>query len=236
MDYQAVFQRRELKYLLTREQMTQVLEAITPHMVADPHGPAIVRNLYFDTDSYRLIRRSIEKPVYKEKLRLRSYVPAGADDPVFVEVKKKYKGVVYKRRMTMAQQLAIQWLTGAYTPEAPGQIGREIDYFRSFYGPLKPVCHLSYRRLAFQKEDFRVTFDDQIQARTTDFTFASGPPGTALLPENLVLMELKCVGGMPLWMAQTLSRLGLYKTSFSKYGTAYQTLIYPHWKGTDHYG
>ena len=236
MDYQAIFQRRELKYLLTRAQMAQVLEAIAPYMVPDPHGPAIVRNLYFDTDSYRLIRRSIEKPVYKEKLRLRSYVPAGEDDPVFVEVKKKYRGVVYKRRMTMAQQLAIQWLTGAYTPETPGQIGREIDYFRRFYSPLQPVCHLSYRRLAFQTGDFRVTFDDQIQVRTTDLTFHSDPQGTALLPEDRVLMELKCAGGMPLWMANTLSRLGLYKTSFSKYGTAYQTLIYPHLKGTDSYG
>lgn len=238
MAYQAVFKRYELKYMLTRAQMAAVLEAMEPYMKADEFGDSTVRNIYFDTDNYRLIRRSIEKPVYKEKLRLRCYSKAKKESSVFVELKKKYKGVVYKRRLALGEGEAMDWLEGRMHCRQDSQISREIDYFLSYYAPLKPVCYLSYRRKAYAAKDgsgFRVTFDDQILARTDDLSLESDPYGTPLLEEDKVLMELKCVGGIPLWMVRVLSQHKIYKTSFSKYGTAYRLLIHPQQKGTSLY-
>ena len=110
MSYQAVFKRYELKYLLDQEQKQRILTAMEPYMVLDRFGRTTIRNLYFDTDNYRLIRHSIEKPAYKEKLRLRSYSRPEGSSPVFVELKKKYQAVVYKRRLAMSQEQAISWL------------------------------------------------------------------------------------------------------------------------------
>ena len=103
MAIQTVFQRYELKYILTAKQKEKVLQAIEPYMALDQYGRTTIRNVYFDTDNYRLIRRSIEKPAYKEKLRLRSYGQAEADSAVFVELKKKYQKIVYKRRVSLSE-------------------------------------------------------------------------------------------------------------------------------------
>ena len=88
---QTVFKRYELKYMLTLEQKERMETAMSPYMELDKYGRTTIRNIYLDTDSYRLIRRSIEKPAYKEKLRIRSYSRATADTTVFVELKKKYE-------------------------------------------------------------------------------------------------------------------------------------------------
>ena len=61
MAFQTVFKRYELKYLLTRAQKERILEAMEPYMALDKYGRTTIRNIYFDTDNYRLIRRSIEK-------------------------------------------------------------------------------------------------------------------------------------------------------------------------------
>ena len=103
MEYQNVFKRYEIKYLISQEQKRIVLEAMEQKMALDKYGRTTIRNIYFDTDSYRLIRRSIEKPAYKEKLRIRSYCKAQPNSTVFVELKKKYKSVVYKRRVPMTE-------------------------------------------------------------------------------------------------------------------------------------
>lgn len=229
MPFQSVFKRYELKYLLTDAQKEAVLQAMGSHMKPDQYGRTTIRNLYYDTDSYLLIRRSIEKPAYKEKLRVRSYSKANADSPVFVELKKKYNDVVYKRRIALPNRDAMLWLSGEKTPDLQTQIAREIDYCLGFYGALHPTVFLSYDRQAYyaKQGDFRVTFDEQILCRQRDLSLASDPGGTSLLPEGMVLMELKCGGGIPLWMVQVLSRERIYKTSFSKYGTAYKTLIFP---------
>ena len=235
MVYQRTFRRYELKYLLTNVQRDLVMDAISNRISPDKYGQNIIRNIYFDTNNYRLIRRSLERPVYKEKLRLRSYAQVGDDQPVFVELKKKYDGVVYKRRLTMPQQQALSWLAGddRFAPP-PSQIADEIDYFRSFYQGLHPTVFLSYRRQAWygiEEEDFRITFDDEIHCRQDRLSLASDPIGTPLLKPGYVLMELKTSGSIPLWMTQVLTREKIYKTPFSKYGTAYQTLIFPHLKG-----
>lgn len=230
MAVQTVFKRYELKYLLTPAQKERVLAAMESYMRPDRYGRTTIRNLYYDTDNYLLIRRSIEKPAYKEKLRVRSYEQATGDSPVFVELKKKFDDVVYKRRVCLPNQSAIAWLSGETVCSSPGQIADEIDYFCSLHGPLYPTVFLSYEREAYYAldgTDFRVTFDDAIFCRREDLSLESAAYGTPLLPEGMTLMELKCSGGIPLWLTCVLSREKIYKTSYSKYGTAYQTLIYP---------
>ena len=234
MAYQAVFQRYELKYLLTKEQKERILEAIQPYMCLDKYGRTTIRNIYFDTENYRLIRRSIEKPVYKEKLRIRSYAGKKSDGLVFVELKKKYKKVVYKRRLTMTEDAAMRWLKREEPCNDDSQISREIDYFLSYYDGLMPRLFLSYEREAYycrEGGEFRLTFDENIICRQTELSFESDAGGIPVLEEDKVLMEIKCVGGMPLWMTEILSKEQIYKTSFSKYGTAYRNIIYPEMKG-----
>lgn len=231
MAVQTVFKRYELKFLLTQAQKEKVFAAMQPYMVLDKYGRTTIRNIYFDTDSYRLIRRSIEKPVYKEKLRIRSYRCVQAEDAVFVELKKKYKSVVYKRRISLPEEAAMAWISGACPSPENTQIAAEIDYFLDFYQSLRPAVFLSYEREAYfcrDASDFRVTFDDTILCRQRDLSLQSAVYGTPILPQDMILMEIKCSGGIPLWMTEALSVERIFKTSFSKYGTAYQKLIYPY--------
>lgn len=230
MAYQSVFKRYELKYLLTQEQKNIVLAAMAPHMALDKYGRTTIRNIYFDTDNYRLIRHSIEKPVYKEKLRIRSYRRADPGSPVFVELKKKFQNVVYKRRLSLPEKDAIDWICEGIHCQPDTQICREIDYFLQYYQTLHPAVFLSYEREAyFAKDgsDFRVTFDDTILCRQEDISLESEAYGTPLLPNGLTLMEIKCSGGIPLWLTKALSENRIFKTSFSKYGKAYETMIFP---------
>lgn len=234
MGYQTVFKRYELKFLLTQQQKKVILETMKTWMEIDRYGRTTIRNLYFDTENYRLIRHSVEKPVYKEKLRLRSYQKADPDSEVFVELKKKYDSVVYKRRMALPEAEALAWIAGQTNCKVNSQISREIDYFIRYYETLRPVVFLSYGREAYfaiDGGDFRVTFDDHILARREELSLQSGIWGTPLLNEGMVLMEIKCSGGIPLWMTHILSQEHIYKTSFSKYGAAYQILIFPSLKG-----
>lgn len=239
MTYQSVFKRYELKYLLTLEQKECILKAMSPYMRLDDYGKTIIRNIYFDTDTYRLIRHSIEKPTtYKEKLRIRSYNRSAPDDPVFVELKKKYKSVVYKRRLSMSESQAIDWICKKIDCGQNSQIAREIDYFLRFYETLQPRVLLSYEREAYYAldgSDFRITFDSQILCRENEITLDSDIWGTPILDDETFLMELKTSGGIPLWMTSILSKEKIYKTPFSKYGTAYQKLIYPGIRGGNTY-
>lgn len=238
MPYQAVFRRYELKYLLTQEQKNVLLTEIEKHMALDRYGRTTIRNVYFDTDNYRLIRRSIEKPAYKEKLRIRCYQKATPESEVFVELKKKYRSIVYKRRIAMPEKMALEWLCNKTPLKEQTQISNEIDYFLDYYKTLHPVAFLSYEREAYyckDGSDLRVTFDEQILCRQTELSLESDIAGTSILDSNLVLMEIKCSGGIPLWMTKVLSAEHIYKTSFSKYGTAYQTFIYPKLKEENNY-
>ena len=230
MAFQTVFKRYELKYMLTPEHKEHILAVMSPYMALDKYGRTTIRNIYFDTDGYRLVRRSIEKPAYKEKLRIRSYSKATPDSTVFVELKKKYDGVVYKRRLPLCEREATAWVCRENTCPVDTQISREIEYFIRFYGSLKPAVFLSYEREAYYSKDgsdFRVTFDENVLCRQTDVDLCADVYGSPILPEGKILMELKCSGGIPLWMVKALSRERIYKTSFSKYGTAYGTLIFP---------
>lgn len=232
MAYTAVFIRHENKYLISQEKYNAILPVIEKQMQPDSYGAATIRNIYYDTPDYRLIRRSIEKPVYKEKLRLRSY-GRGAEE-VFVELKKKYRGIVYKRRIVMSEQEAIAWLKGSVSSPRHSQIVAEISYFLSYYKNLQPRLYLSYERQAYHSKvspDLRITFDRNIRCRDYDLQIGKEPGGISILNENQVLMEVKTAGGMPLWLAQLLSQHKIYRSSFSKYGTAYQTILLPKHKG-----
>ena len=238
MGYQTVFKRYELKYIISKDQKERILGVMSPYMVPDKYGRSTVRNIYYDTDDHILARHSIAKPDFKEKLRIRSYSLATPDSTVFVELKRKYDHIVYKRRVVMPEHVAMAW-TQAAALGNPGktispQMKDEIDYFISYYGHLKPAAFLSYDRQAFRMRakdsadsDFRVTFDENILFRDHDLSLTSEPYGERILEDGKVLMELKCSGGIPLWMVKTLSEEHIYKTSFSKYGTAYMNFIYP---------
>lgn len=232
MQNRMIFKRYELKYLITKQQRDEIIWAVEPYMTADRFFHSSIRNIYYDTPNYRLIRQSLEKPVYKEKLRLRSYGRAGEGDSVFLELKKKYEEVVYKRRLELSLLQAEKAVLGL--EELPdSQIGREIQAALHYYQELIPRVFLSYERDAYHAFDseFRLTFDDQIRFRTQELTLNSELWGESLLDEDCVLMELKIPDSMPLWMASALSRLEIRKTSFSKYGTAYQKILMENQKG-----
>ena len=227
MSDQMIFKRYEIKYMLTHKQKQELCRLMENEMIADQHGKSTVQSLYFDTPDYLLIRRSLDKPYYKEKLRLRSYGVANEDSSVFIELKKKYDSVVYKRRIGMTEQEANAYLL-QHKPIADSQIAHEIDYCMKYYHDLTPKVLLSYEREAFYHKtdrNLRITFDENILWRDYDVDLKTGIYGTPILHDDQVLMEVKTAGAMPLWLVKFLSTNRIYKTSFSKYGTAYQTLM-----------
>lgn len=226
MSYQAIFKRYEIKYLITKTQEHELKTIMAEYMTADKYGKSTICNLYFDTPDFLLIRRSIEKPIYKEKLRLRSYGKATPEKQVFPELKKKYNGIVYKRRLDMTEKKAMACLSGKMSfPDT--QIGREISYCFERYRGLAPRVFLSYEREAFYAKDsgdFRMTFDENILWRDYDLSLCNGSYGAPILDSGRVLLEVKTSGSIPLWLTKWLSENKIYKTSFSKYGNAYMEM------------
>ena len=224
MAFTYIFKRVEKKYLLTAEQYEYIRAAIAAHAHPDRFFESDIRNIYFDNSDDELIETSLEKPAYKEKLRLRSYGPPKADSTVFFEIKKKYKGVVYKRRIEMTRDEAYRYIQAGEMPgHLQGNIPAEIDYMVRRYR-LYPKAYISYHRLAFVGNDdpeLRMTFDDEITSRYGDLRLESDAPGEQLLPEGCHLMEIKIPGAMPLWLAHVLSEKNIFPHSFSKFGTAH---------------
>jgi SPX domain protein involved in polyphosphate accumulation len=226
MKDQMIFKRYEIKYMISAKQLAIIKEAFKEHMIADVHGKSTICSLYYDTPDFRLIRRSLEKPVYKEKLRVRSYGVSNPDSLVFVELKKKYKSVVYKRRISLPEKDATEYLSTGVA-KSQSQITNEIDYALKFYHPLVPSMLLSYDREAYYGKDnheFRITFDSNVLWRDYDLSLCKGIYGNEILQPDQIIMEVKTADAIPLWLVKLLSEHHIYKTSFSKYGTAYQTL------------
>lgn len=221
---QNIFKRYELKYLLSIQQYQLLETIISSQMQKDKYGESNICNLYYDTDNYLLIRRSIEKPFYKEKLRIRSYGLSDSNSKVFVEIKKKYNSVVYKRRIAAGVNNAMDIASGKVLH--PSQIGNEIAYFSQLYGKLSAKMFISYRRQAFfgTDSDLRVTFDKSILWRCDQLSLCGAIHGQLVLPQDKVLMEIKTSAAIPLWLVKVLSDNKIYKTSFSKYGTAYKLM------------
>lgn len=233
MSYLSTFERKEVKYLIPPEKYSQLSEIVSKKLFIDEYGKHTICNLYFDTDDYALIRASMEKPVYKEKLRLRGYIPYGdngisPDQQVFLELKKKYKGIVYKRRASMTNSDAMDYFENR-NHDHTIQILNEIDYFLDFYGS-KPKVFIAYDRIAMtypSDENFRVTFDSNIRSRTDRLDLTLGSDGDALLRNGYVLMEVKAHQAMPDWFSKALNALSIYPVSFSKYGNVYSTKLFP---------
>ncbi|MBP8640398.1 MAG: polyphosphate polymerase domain-containing protein [Oscillospiraceae bacterium] len=224
---QDTFMRYEIKYLVSAEQRAAVMETMNKYMQPDEYGKSTICNIYYDTADMRLVRRSIEKPVYKEKLRVRCYGTPSANDKVFVELKKKYDDVVFKRRVSMCELDAERYIIGECESPKQNQIVSEIDYFISKYRGIVPAAYVSYEREAyFAKDDpnLRITFDENILWRDYDLSLTKGVYGNPLLKEGQSLMEIKVSSSMPLWLTHTLCEQKIYKINFSKYGNAYKTM------------
>lgn len=225
-----VFNRVEIKYLLTQDQVESLVPVLEEHMEKDrfnKDGKTYpISNLYFDTPSNELIIKSLEKPVYKEKLRLRSYGQAELTDTVYLEIKKKYDGVVYKRRTPFILKDAYAFINEGKLPEnqkTNWQVLHEIQNLMTRY-ELKPKAFIYYDRLAFfekNNSDFRLTLDRNIQTRRTELTLHTPTDGTPLLEEGQWLMEAKAFKAFPLWFVRFLSEHKIRQTSFSKYGREY---------------
>ena len=250
--YTEVFERKEMKYRLSAPARLAIENALAGRMAPDSYGMTRIESTYLDTANRDLIGRSIESPLYKEKLRVRSYGTPTDGSRVFLELKKKYKGIVYKRRVGCSFAAARAYLDGMPYEQAVTsfpladermqaqaveprslQIAREIDAFIRRYAPLTQSMLIACDRTAWAPvaepdgtlpadvpANLRVTFDDAIAYR--DYRAGAHAPLVQLLGPGECIMEIKCSGSMPLWLARTLSACGVYKTSFSKYGAAYQ--------------
>ncbi len=223
----SVFQRTEKKYLLSPDQCRAMEQALRGYMAQDDYGLQTIANIYYDTPDCLLIRKSLEKPIYKEKLRIRSYGRAEKDSKVFVELKKKFKGVVYKRREVMCLKDAEIFLRTGVALHPLSQIQREIDYFRIYHAVI-PRAFIAYEREAYFDplgSGLRLTFDKNIRCRDRDLSLSTPLEGQAILPADKTLMEVKVRGAMPLWLTYTLSDLHVYPASFSKFGRYYQEVL-----------
>ena len=146
------FKRNEKKYLLSPERYEALWAELSPRLVPDEYFSSTVCSVYYDSDDYELIRRSIEAPVYKEKLRVRSYGVPAPDGTVFVELKKKFKGTVYKRRVQTTAERAEAWLSGRSAAPENSQVCREIDWFLHMHSP-SPKIFIACDREAYVADD-----------------------------------------------------------------------------------
>ena len=221
---QEVFRRIEKKYIVDEPTYEKLIKKLDRHFVKDRYYKSTICNIYYDTPSHQLVRNSIEKPVYKEKLRVRSYGVPNDEDMVFVELKKKYKGVVYKRRIEMTLAQTRDFFAGKDVPHDNPQIENELKYFLIFYEGIAPAMYLSYDRLAYcgaEDPSLRLTFDTHILYREEQKELDKGIWGKELLPAGMRVMEIKIPNAMPLWLSAILDELEIYPASFYKYGTAY---------------
>lgn len=229
--YNMIFRRSERKYLLTEEQYHRLWELVSPYMEEDEYGHSTICNIYYDTADYELIRSSIEKPVYKEKLRLRSYGIPANDTTVFIEIKKKYNGIVYKRRIGLPLQEAEKSLEQGFIEPVAGQeqISSEINYFLQ-RAALVPAVFLAYDRDAFRGVDdaeLRMTFDFNIRSRQEHLSLSDGAEGNLFFQNGEVMLEIKTIGSYPLWLVHAMEECQIYPVSFSKYGNIYKHFILP---------
>lgn len=224
------FERIEKKFRMTDEQYRALLPALDAHLRRDEFGEATICNIYYDTPDYTLIRRSIERPPFKEKLRLRSYGIPGNDDTVFVEIKRKLNGIGYKRRISVPFGEAKKLLRGEPIRCGSPQIEAELLAFIGRYHP-QPLVYLTYRRYAMTAKDdpeFRVTIDRELKYRMSDPEHPSEDGMKPILEdESIVLMEIKALGGIPRWLTEEMSRLKIYQAPFSKVGACYTRHIAP---------
>lgn len=221
------FRRIEKKYMITKNQYLRLKEIINNKMIEDEHGKSSICNIYLDTEQFDLIRHSITKPVYKDKVRLRSYDVPDMDSTVYLEIKRKYNGVVGKRRIEMNLREFYEYMKNKKSFAEGGQVKKELLYYFQFYN-LKQTMYISYDREAYydkNNSDFRITFDSNILARKHDLELEKGIYGTNILEKEHYIMEIKTLGTIPIWLVKILDEFVLCPCSFSKYGEAYTQLV-----------
>jgi len=243
---QRIFKRIETKYLLSERQVSDLLSIIEPYLEQDRYFKGTNMSIYFDTDEKWLGIHSLEKPLYKEKIRVRSYgVPKDLNETIFVEIKKKYNGIGYKRRIPMklsdfyqfCSEREVEYLKDdgdlrkiasedikQYSDNP--QIEEEIRHCFRFYH-LKPALFLAYDRTSFVDRadpSFRLTFDRNIRSRETNLRLETGDSGKIYFKQGTVVMEVKSSDCYPKWFVNAMSRLKIYPASFSKYGKVLQKL------------
>ena len=222
-----VMDRYELKYVLSKEQVNDLVNALEGHMKIDKYGKTTIASLYYDTIDSRLIRTSLEKPKFKEKIRLRSYGMGDNNKTVFLELKRKAYGVVYKRRVETTIEDANDFFNHKVDIVAEGQIAKEVTYFRDYYGKLIPKCLIIYDRVAYEEENgnLRLTIDYNPRYRIDNLRLDYSMEGIPLLKEDEAILEIKIQDAIPLWLSHILDKYKIFTNGFSKYGKAYEKQI-----------
>ena len=219
----SVMKRYELKYILNKEQVAYFQKEIIKHMKIDKYGLTTISSIYYDTPSCTLINKSIEKPAYKEKIRLRSYGLAKENSPVFLEIKRKNEKIVYKRRIVTTEKKADRFFN--HDEEFDNnQISRELMAFKENYVVLEPKYLIIYDRTAYYQEnsDLRITLDMNPRYRIEDLNLHTSTDGIPLLGEGEAILEVKVQHSVPLWLVKILNEGRIYQNSFSKVGTAHK--------------
>ena len=224
MELITVMKRYEVKFILNKEQLEFLKNALVGHMIVDQYGKTSIASIYYDTPDYHLIRTSIEKPSYKEKIRLRSYGVVEHGKPVYLELKRKVEGVVYKRRIETSESDVYRFLHYENDDITDGQIAKEMTYFRNYYKTLEPKIMIAYDRTSYKEVDgdIRLTIDENPRYRTYDLNLHTSTEGIPLLKEGEAILEVKVQHSIPLWLVEILTKEKIYQTSFSKVGTAHK--------------
>ncbi len=229
-----VFKRIEKKYVINSFQHDELISRFNEYMRKDYYsrdGAYTIYNIYFDNDSNTMIHKSNMKPVFKEKIRIRTYDITDSEHCSFLEIKRKISKTVSKRRIAAPYGELEKFI---YNNEVPSsltkkekQIAQELSYSINQYNSY-PKVFLSYKREAFydkENDDFRVTFDKDIIYRYDNVNFSSGNYGKNILNQDSYIMEIKFENALPLWITRLLSELKIYPTSYSKYGEIYKNEI-----------
>ncbi len=221
----SIIDRTEQKYFLTDYQYCQLFKQIQDKIEEDIYFKETIYNLYFDNDEYELINRSINKPIYKEKVRLRSYEKPNSDTLVFLEIKKKFQDVSNKRRIELTYAEALNYIEKGLVPHHDKQITKEIDYcFKSYH--LKPKIRILYDRVAYHlvnDDTFRITFDHNIHYNTNYLQLLEDDSDKMLF-ESGYIMEIKTLRALPIWLSDMLLQLKIYPISYSKVGKVYEQI------------
>jgi SPX domain protein involved in polyphosphate accumulation len=217
-----IFRRVEKKYLLSKEEYDSLMDKIWFFIKEDTYFKSSISNIYYDNSYNELIINSIDKPVFKEKVRVRSYkTPKSDKDEVFLEIKRKFKGVVGKRRVKITLKEFYDFIEKRKYKDS--QIFRELHYIFDFY-KLEPMMFVGYDRLSYRGKDdenLRITFDSNLRSREVDLRLELGDYGEKFFDDDIYIMEIKTLGAMPLWLVEALSELKIYPSSFSKIGKIY---------------
>lgn len=217
-----IFQRVEEKYFMDKKTKDLFFNNIKKYIDKDKYYESEILSIYFDNDNKDIVRRSLDKPIYKDKIRLRSYGTPTLDSNVFLEIKNKYQGVTGKRRIMLTLGEFYDYFYNNKMIDS--QIMKEIDYLFKYYD-LKPNCFVSYDRLSYKgkkDEDLRITVDSNLKGRTKDLKLEDGNYGEKYFKDDVYIMEIKTLNSMPLWLTKELSELKIFPISFSKYGEIYK--------------